>query len=534
MKIMLWLLLAAVAWAGEPPYGGNWYYAIPFDRGADKAGKSQAPGLLRFWMPVECGTLRGLLVMGQLGIEGELALSPRIRRACADNSLGIVYFEPHLSGVFHYWEAGNTDGQRLLKALDDLAKRAGHPEIRRVPWITAGHSTAGIFCRNVAYWQPERVAGVVHIKSGNFWQKEHLPPDASLKGVPLLAINGQFETFGPAEGIQPELGRETQWVYARRDLQKFRAADPEHLMSLWVHHGDDHFHGAPELEAYVALFLHKCAQYRLPEILPPGDTPVKCLPVKATQGWLTDPDLYHPKHAPAPYGQYAGDKTAALWHFDREMAETTANWHKNLGCHQCLDIPTATFLDEGDGWTFRATSRWLDRMPEKFGGNVGNLQISHSPAPFLYHAKANEPVEQTGPDTFRVLRLPTGRKAAINFAAFHPGDAQFRSTIRWGTLAIPPIKGAPQTIEFAPVADLVDSTSIVRLQAQASSGLPLHFEVDYGPVRVVNGRLETTKLPANLQFPIECRITAYQIGRRIEPAIAPAPPVSREFKLLSP
>jgi hypothetical protein len=110
-----------------------------------------------------------------------------------------------------------------------------------------GHSTAGIFCRNVAYWKPERVAGIPHVKSGNFHQKEHLPPSGTLAGIPLVALNGQFETFGPAAGIDPEYGRETQWVYVRKDIWKFREADPNHLMSLWVHHGDDHFHGAPEL-----------------------------------------------------------------------------------------------------------------------------------------------------------------------------------------------------------------------------------------------------------------------------------------------
>ena len=69
-----------------------------------------------------------------------------------------------------------------------------------------GHSTAGIFCRNVAYWKPARVAGVLHIKSGNFQQQEHLPPTGSLAGIPLLAFNGQFETFGPEGGLRAEYG----------------------------------------------------------------------------------------------------------------------------------------------------------------------------------------------------------------------------------------------------------------------------------------------------------------------------------------
>jgi hypothetical protein len=58
--------------------------------------------------------------------------------------------------------------------------------------------------------------------------------------------------------------------------------------------------------------------------------------------------------------------------------------------------------------------------------------------------------------------------------------------------------------------------------------------VDYGPVVLQDGKLLIAELPANPQFPLECRITAYQIGRRVEPVITPAPPVSHEFKITGP
>lgn len=78
--------------------------------------------------------------------------------------------------------------------------------------------------------------------------------------LPLVAINGQVETYGPSTVEKPmktgssngipldeRYGRETQWVYVRQDIRKFREANQEHLMLVWVHHGDDHFFGAPEL-----------------------------------------------------------------------------------------------------------------------------------------------------------------------------------------------------------------------------------------------------------------------------------------------
>jgi len=117
---------------------------------------------------------------------------------------------------------------------------------------------------------------------------------------------------------------------------------------------------------------------------------------------------------------------------------------KIVGNHQCLDTAVAIFLDQGDGWNFKVDSRWLERMPAKFGGKFANLEIGYASTPMVFRVKANEPVMPTGSNTFRVLRLPTSRRAGINFAAFHPGDEQFRSTIRWGTLVVPSFKGMPQ------------------------------------------------------------------------------------------
>jgi hypothetical protein len=94
-------------------------------------------------------------------------------------------------------------------------------------------------------------------------------------------------------------------------------------MSLVVQPGADHFHGSPEVSRYVALFIRKTAEYRLPEQLPPGDAVVSCRRLEAGDGWLVDPDLYRPTHPPAPYGTYTGKRMEALWHYDGETAEAT-------------------------------------------------------------------------------------------------------------------------------------------------------------------------------------------------------------------
>jgi len=90
---------------------------------------------------------------------------------------------------------------------------------------------------------------------------------------------------------------------------------------------------------------------------------------------------------------------------------------------------------------------------------------------------------------------------------------------------------AAQTIDFPSIADLAPGAAPQPLRAAASSGLPVYYEVDYGPVRIARGRVVVDQLPAGAPFPPECWITAYQIGRRVGNTIAPAVPVSRVFSV---
>jgi hypothetical protein len=520
---------AATCWPASAR-AARWQYRVPFEETTDRGGKPRQ-NYVAVWLPPNCQVLRGLYISQTLGIESELQLDSEVRKACADSHIAIVRLES-LGGLFKYWEPDNRDPDRLLRALDVLAEATGHAEIRRVPWITAGHSTNGIFCRNVAYWRPDRVAAVVHIKSGNFHQKNVKPPQDSLAGVPLLALNGQLETYGPETGIDPAWGRETQWVYVRQDIWKFRAQDPNHLMSIAVQPGDDHFHGSPEVGRLVALFIRKTAAYRLPKSLTPGQEPVRAVPVALESGWLSDADLHAPQHRPAPYDQYTGDRLKAMWHYDGEMAAAVAEFHKNLAKHQVLDNPKGEWLDEGDGWTFRVRAEWLTVWPEKFGGKLVNQPIGHAATPFVYRAKQVEPVLQLSPDTFQLLRQPGGRGGGVSICAYHPGDERYRATYRWGSLPVPQVKGAKQQIEFPDIPDLKADITEYQLRAKSSSGLPIHYEVDYGPIAVEGDRLKISDLPVRPRFPIPCRVTAYQLGRRTGEAIEPAPPVSKTFAIV--
>jgi len=114
----------------------------------------------------------------------------------------------------------------------------------------------------------------------------------------------------------------------RKQMLDRRAQDPNNLMSLVVHAGGNHTSWSDELSQYCALFIRKAAKHRIPQEKGDGKTDVKCLPIKAADGWLSDASIKKPAHKPAPYAQYAGDKAQAFWHLDEEMAQATWKLHE--------------------------------------------------------------------------------------------------------------------------------------------------------------------------------------------------------------
>lgn len=365
LLLTCWLAPMALAWGGESP---RWTHTVETPR-PPRRGKPRKPATGHLWIPdgIRPGALRGLIVAQKTLLEAKLVRAEAIRAAAAESGLGILYFAPAFDALFLHAPDGKKPGdagERLQAALTALAETSGYGELPRLPFLTIGHSTGGIFARNVAYWRPERVLGVIHIKSGNLHQ-HMVGENRSLAGVPFLAINGEWEEYGPEggdrpKGIRSRYGRQTQWIMIRQALLKRRAADPEDLFALVVHPGGNHTNWSGDLTALCALFIRKAAHARLPARAkaPTGegtraaeDAPrdeqakaeaagteetegpaeaaetIRCRPLRAAEGWLTDADLKQPRHPAAPYDTYAGDKADAFWHFDQEMAEAVNRIH---------------------------------------------------------------------------------------------------------------------------------------------------------------------------------------------------------------
>lgn len=340
---LLWAcggLAMAEQQAGGTP-AGSWQHTVEVPR-ADRKGKPSPPAVVTLWLPENLrdgGRVRGLVVAGDIEIENQLVKSAVIREAAAEAGLGIVHMDPSLDATFDW--VHRDSGERFDAMVSKLAEVSGHPELTHAPLLTVGHSTGGIFARNIAYWRPEQTLGVLHIKSGNF--QDGIPDGSrSLRGVPLLAINGEFEQYGPKGGdlkggLRSQYSVEenkmkrnqTQWLLVRKQLIDRRRKHPDNLMGLVVHRGGSHTTWDDEMTRLAAQFIRSAAAARLPEELPTEPTePVKLRPLTAESGWLADADIKHPSHEPAAYAEYEGTKQQALWYPDEAMAKAVHEYHQ--------------------------------------------------------------------------------------------------------------------------------------------------------------------------------------------------------------
>ena len=345
------------------------------DRGGKPAvGKDGKPLSYKMILLLPAGLklVRGLLIGGETWTRND-----PVREALAEKGLGLLYSSKNPDGLFSYAVAGS--GPRLERDLRVLAEKSGHPEAAFAPFLTIGYSTSGITCRNIAYWNPDRVIGVMHLMSGNL--QAHIPDlRASLAGVPFLVVNGECEQYGPDGG---ELGaghralysleqedkkknNQTQWVMVRMQLLERRRRNENNLMGLVVQHtlghGKDHTEHDRAIYPLLARFIRSAADARLPKSEPGGKTPVKCLPLSARDGWLSDADLKDPKFPSAPYAEYKGDRTLAFWHLDKAMVEAVTAYHNSKPW--AFPDPTKEMPPEQRYWVVDPILRDIVDLPE--------------------------------------------------------------------------------------------------------------------------------------------------------------------------
>jgi len=492
------------------------------------------------WIPPQAKQVRGVVIGGMTLIEREFAKDEQIRQACANQQLAIIFLKCGL---------GQAD---LQKVLDDLAEVSGYQELSVVPLMFIGHSAGGPQAKACAVKMRARCFGVVQYRGGVPGGADPVPP-----GIPALMMFGQFDEFGGT--MRNETGRET-WEGGKDAIATFRAQDQRHLASIVVEPGAGHFAWSDRNALYLALFIRKAAQARIPTTWPVDATkPILLKEIDHRKGWLTKlPGRVKNKFNPAPWEKYQGDKAKTAWHFDKEMAEATIAYHAGgFGKKdQFIKWDDPYWVDAGtrffftrlkwvsDGQTFEVHPVYAGIYPSQYEGRGprwpdAGKPVGHSTAP-IFVRQVSGPVVAIGSNTLRMQYdnlAPATEGSRVTFMAYSTGDAEYRYTelvgmTPRGFAALK--KGKEQTITFPPVGNLNVNSGPVELKATSDSGLPVEYYVAYGPATIVKGKLKITELPSRAISPITVKVVACQFGSGIEPMVKTATPIEQTFQIMEP
>ena len=474
------------------------------------------------WIPPKARRIRGAVVGGMTLMERELVRDGLIRKACADRGLAIVFLKCGLRKV------------DLQKVLDDLSELSGYRELSKAPLMFLGHSAGGPQARTLAIKHAARYFGLILYRGGG---PGKLPP-----GIPILMMLGQFDEF---DGTMRRPDGREPWQGGRDELARFRARNKANLASIVVEPGSGHFAWSDRNSAYLAMFIRKAVDARIT-----ADGAVKGIDYRT--GWLTNLTISssdQPK--PAPHAQYASDKSAAAWHFDKEIAEATVAYHAGgfgkvdqfikWNDPHWVDAGARFFFTKldwvGDGQTLQLHPVYAKAYPGQYNGRGPRWPDADKPvgsSSALIRIKAvSGPIAAVGGHRIRMeydALAPAGQGARATFMAYSPGDRTYRYSERVGMMPrgfAGLKKGKPQKITFPPIRNMKANSPPIKLNAASDSGLPVEYYVACGPALIDAGKLAISQLPVRAKFPISVKVVAWQFGRGVEPFVRTAEPVTQ-------
>jgi hypothetical protein len=191
----------------------------------------------------------------------------------------------------------NGSGNTFLAALDTLARRSNHPEIKTIPWALWGHSGGSMWITSMSGKYPARVAVGIAEACGN-----EISGVTAALGIPILHHNGLKDMC--YNDVIYANGRKKGALWAH-------AVNPDYL---WVNGpkpeqtgwGPEVYGHAPHDLRMIAIpWIEAGLTARLPAEA--GSAQLKAMDTSAA--WLGDTA----SHAVAAQAAFAGNKLAAAW-----------------------------------------------------------------------------------------------------------------------------------------------------------------------------------------------------------------------------
>ncbi|MEI8036996.1 MAG: hypothetical protein WCJ14_01275 [Verrucomicrobiota bacterium] len=541
-----WLmLLALVCQLAAAAPEGEWQWSAPM-------GKGRA----FLWIPSDCKRVRAVVVAQNNMIELGILEHPALRATLAKLGIAEVFIAPIFDTRFDF---ENGAGELFTGMMKRLADASGYSELDIAPVVPLGHSACASFPWNFAAWNPGRTLAVLSIH-GDAPQAKYPGSgrpnpdwgDRNIDGIPGLMAMGEFEWGDDEHGVD-RLG----------SALDFKNRHPRSAIAMLAEPGNGHFNFSDELVEFIARFVRKAADARLPDDAP--DAPVQLKSLDPAKGWLVQRwHLNQPRTVqPAPCAAYTGDRRDAFWAFDEETARAIHNYMAGQPgklpqllsvtsegqslAEGCGEPVTPRFVPGEDGITFRVQSTFMDFVPGDASHNPNAARWAYATAGAkLGHATGGGPIqlhkivgpaEWVAPNTFelRLNRLNWAnpeRGSSIWIWASHPGDDTYKAIVQQASITVPPNReGTDQNIVFPEIADQPVSQMTVRLDATSDARAKVYYYVAEGPAVIEGDHLRLTRIAPRAKFPVKVTVVAWQHG--LPGKLKTAEPVARTFQLLN-
>lgn len=538
LRISWLLVVLSMSWSAHAQV---WQWSTPVPTVVSSETQDHPQAFL--WIPDKCRYVRGVVVGQHNMLEEGIFEHPDFRKTMSQLGFAIVWVTPMFNQTFD-WNPATTAkgaGGEFTDMMKRLADVSGYSELTIAPVVPLGHSALASYPWNFAAWNPGRTLAVVSVHGDapqtNLTGSGRPNPDwarRTIDGVPGLMVMGEYEW----------------WEDRLKPAFAYVANHPNTPFSLLADAGRGHFDNSDAMVRYLALYIKKAAQYRLPKQMSRSDT-VILKPIDPQKGWLMDrwrKDSL-PTATPAPYQVYKGDKQVASWCFDQEMAQATeaiyrqarAKKTQHLGFRQNGRLLKPTkghanyqlpFLPDADGITFHLSSVFTD---------TSRMQVTnaHARTPIRIDRICG-PVRKLNDTTFQLSFYRIGfnnpkRSNDIWLLASNDGDATYKSIVQQADLRFPITnkEGKPQSITFPAIPDQQTTTKSLLPGAVSSAGLPVHYYVKAGPALMEGNRIVFTPIPPRSRLPVAVTVVAWQYGTSVGNKVQSAAPVEQTFLIQS-
>jgi pimeloyl-ACP methyl ester carboxylesterase len=490
------------------------------------------------WIAPDCKQVKGVIISLANLLERNWLEDSLIRRTAAETGLGIIWVGPAQRGD-QYFTADMKPGMEIIfqQMMDDLARESGYPELTTAPVIPMGHSANGHFAWTFANALPERTIACIPVKT------IPLPDSLKFKDIPLCYVVGETTEWPqyrvPDPATKPG-DRDFYWPVVKQSALALRAHNDDNLVGVVTDAGGGHFDWSPHLAKFIALYIRKACQYRLPE---PGQTTLKS--VDKSSGWLTGTGgMEKDEFKPASYRSFSGGSAAGYWFFDQETAMAAMKFEGDrvkrkrqmptfIQDGQLLPVAelgyaALRFEPEEDGVSFRLKGGFLPEIPPELIG--AGQKLGHASRPISFRVIAG-PAIQTGRSLFKLQFDRAGMGGELWIQEENAGDAEYRHAVQPGKITISSrlTVGKPPKITFPRLQDVKSGVNKLTLRATSDSGLPVDYYIISGPAYIENGVLKFTPIPLKSKYPVKVKIVAYQWGRITKPMYQSAEPIEQTF-----